>query len=187
MSLDFDGRIKDAMSALYEQRDKMLAAKTELDAATASVTSKDRMISATVGPQGQVVALTFHTKAYQAMAPAELSAALVTVLNDARAKMGEQVIERIKGFTDFGERLRAVTGLTDMPTDLDQLMKPLRAMGSSFQLEEAQERERAARQEQFAAQEESAREKARREKKQEEFAAEAQTRVPTGKQEEFNG
>ncbi|MCX5015107.1 YbaB/EbfC family nucleoid-associated protein [Streptomyces sp. NBC_00555] len=187
MGIDFEGKIKDAMSALHEQRDRMLAAKRDLDSATASATSKDRMVSVTVGPQGQVVSMTFHTKAYQAMAPAELSAALVTVLNDARATMGAQVIERIKGFDNFGEHLRMVTGLTGMPDDLDELMKPLRAMGSSFGLEEASEEAKAAKQEEFAAEEEAARARSEHHKKQEEFAAESESRIPTGKQEVFNG
>jgi DNA-binding protein YbaB len=187
MSIDFEGRIKEAMSALYEQRDKMLAVKRDLESATASVTSKDRMVSVTVGPQGQVVSLTFHNKAYQAMAPAELSAALVAVLNDARARMGTQVIEQIKGFDSFGDHLRVVTGMTGMPHDLEELMKPLRSMGSSFGLEEAQEEAKAARQEEFAAESDAAREKAEHVGKQEEFAAESQSRIPAGRQEEFNG
>ncbi|RSS60976.1 YbaB/EbfC family nucleoid-associated protein [Streptomyces sp. WAC06614] len=182
MSIDFDSRIKDAMAALHEQRDKMLAAKQELEAATATVTSKDRMVSVTVGPQGQVVSMTFHTKGYLGMAPAELAAALVTVLNDARAEMGAQVIERIKGFDTFGDRLRMITGMGGMPTDLDELMKPLRAMGSSYGLEEAKEQLRAARQEEFVAEEEQL-----RAAKQEEFVTESESRIPTGKQEEFHG
>ncbi|MFD3945157.1 YbaB/EbfC family nucleoid-associated protein [Streptomyces sp. NPDC058579] len=188
MSIDFEGRIKDAMSALYEQRDRMLAVKRDLDESTASVTSKDRMVSVTVGPQGQVVSLTFHTKAYQTMAPAELTAVLLTVLNDARARMGAQVIEQIKGFDSFGDHLRVVTGMTGMPDSLEELMKPLRAMGSSFGLEEAQEEAKAARQDEFvAAEAEAARERAERAGRQDEFAAESESRIPTGKQDEFSG
>ncbi|WP_435972359.1 YbaB/EbfC family nucleoid-associated protein [Streptomyces sp. Qhu_M48] len=188
MAIDFDSILKDAMSALHDHRDRMLAAKRELDEATASVTSKDRMVSVTVGPQGQVVSLTFHTKAYQSMAPAELSAALVNVLNEARATMGSQVIERIKGFEDFGGHLRSVTGMSGMPADMDELLKPLRAMRPSFGLEEAQEEARAAKQREFAAEEEAtARRASEQAAKQEEFVTESETRIPTGKQEEFSG
>ncbi|MFF0486597.1 YbaB/EbfC family nucleoid-associated protein [Streptomyces sp. NPDC004435] len=188
MAMDFDSILKDAMSALHEQRDKMLEAKRELDAATASVTSKDRMVSVTVGPQGQVVSMTFHTRAYQSMAPAELAAALVTVLNEARARMGSEVIERIKGFQDFGGHLRSVTGLAGTPVEIDALLKPLRAMAPAFGQEEALEELRAARQEEFAAEEEEAARLASEQKaKQEEFEAEAESRIPTGKQEEFSG
>ncbi|MFH8579371.1 YbaB/EbfC family nucleoid-associated protein [Streptomyces zaomyceticus] len=188
MAIDFDGILKDAMSALHDQRDRMLAAKRELDAATASVTSKDRMVSVTVGPQGQVVSMTFHTKAYQSMAPAELAAALIAVLNEARAKMGSHVIEHIKGFQDFGGHLRSVTGLAGTPDDMDELLKPLRAMAPSFGLEEAQEEAKAARQQEFAAEEEAAARRASEQAaKQEEFATQAESRIPTGKQEEFSG
>ncbi|MFE2012638.1 YbaB/EbfC family nucleoid-associated protein [Streptomyces sp. NPDC059491] len=188
MAIDFDGILKDAMSALHDQRDRMLAAKRELDAATATATSKDHMVSVTVGPQGQVVSMTFHTKAYQSMAPAELAAALVTVLNEARAAMGSQVIERIKGFQDFGGHLRSVTGLAGTPVEMDELLKPLRAMAPSFDLEETLGGQKAARQEEFAAEEDVKAGRAAEQKaQQEEFAAEAETRIPTGKQEEFSG
>ncbi|MGA5498079.1 YbaB/EbfC family nucleoid-associated protein [Streptomyces cinereoruber] len=188
MAMDFESILKDAMSALHEQRDKMLEAKRELDAATASVTSKDRMVSVTVGPQGQVVSMTFHTKAYQSMAPAELAAALVTVLNEARARMGSEVIERIKGLQDFSGHLRSVTGLAGTPTDMDELLKPLRSMAPSFDTEASLEELRAARQEEFAAEEEAAARRASEQKaKQDEFEAEAENRIPTGKQEEFSG
>lgn len=187
MAIDFESVLKDAMSALHGQRDKMLAAKRELDAATASVTSKDHMVSVTVGPQGQVVSLTFHTKAYQSMAPAELSAALVTVLNEARAEMGAHVIEHIKGFEDFSGHLRSVTGLSGMPGDMEELLKPLRAMRPSFGLEEAQEEARAARQKEFAAEDEAVLVGSEQSGKQEEFALEPESRIPVGKQEEFHG
>ncbi|MFG3345739.1 YbaB/EbfC family nucleoid-associated protein [Streptomyces sp. NPDC048018] len=188
MAIDFDGILKDAMSALHDQRDRMLAAKRELDAATASVTSKDHMVSVTVGPQGQVVSMTFHTKAYQSMAPAELAAALVGVLNEARAAMGSQVIEHIKGFQDFGGHLRSVTGLAGTPVEMDELLKPLRAMAPSFGLEETLGELKESRQEEFAAEEETATGRGSEQRvRQEEFAAEAESRIPTGRQEEFSG
>ncbi|MFE1440155.1 YbaB/EbfC family nucleoid-associated protein [Streptomyces sp. NPDC058739] len=188
MPIDFDGILKDAMSALHDHRDKMLAAKRELDAATATATSKDHMVSVTVGPQGQVVSMTFHTKAYQSMAPAELAAALVTVLNEARAAMGSQVIEHIKGFQDFGGHLRSVTGLAGTPVEMDELLKPLRSMAPSFGLEETLGELKAAKQEEFAAEDDAAAGRAGEQKaRQEEFAAEAESRIPTGKQEQFSG
>ncbi|MFI5620554.1 YbaB/EbfC family nucleoid-associated protein [Streptomyces sp. NPDC051567] len=187
MAIDFESILKDAMSALHDQRDKMLAAKHELDAATASATSKDHMVSVTVGPQGQVVSMTFHTKAYQSMAPAELAAALVTVLNEARARMGSQVIERIKGFEDFGGHLRSVTGLVGTPVEMDELLKPLRSMAPSFGLEESLEEAKAARQEEFAAEEPTPRRPSEQQAKQDDFATESESRIPAGKQEEFSG
>ncbi|MFE0699688.1 YbaB/EbfC family nucleoid-associated protein [Streptomyces sp. NPDC058872] len=186
MALNLESIVQDAMSALHDHRDKMLAAKRELDAATASATSKDRMVSATVGPQGQVVSMTFHTKAYQSMAPAELAAVLVSVLNEARADMGGQVIEHIKGFQDFGGHLRSVAGLSGMPADMDALLAPLRAMRPAFDSEEAQAAAKAAKQEEFAAEEETL-PGVEQGGKQEEFATEAETRVSSGKQEEFRG
>lgn len=147
MDLDVENRIQAAMAALREQRKRMTEAKAELDATTASATSKDRMTTVTVGPQGQVVSLVFHTTAYQEMAPAELAAALTNLLNEARARMGEQVTARLKSLADVGGMIRAAAGVEDLPTDLDELMRPLCAMRPGFEADEA--KKKSGRQEEF--------------------------------------
>ncbi|HEY5837234.1 YbaB/EbfC family nucleoid-associated protein [Streptomyces sp.] len=147
MDLDVESRIQAAMAAMREQRKRMTEARVELEKATASVTSKDRMVTVTVGPQGQVVSMAFHTTAYQDMAPAELAAALTGLLNEARARMGEQVTALLMSFTDVGRMIRAAAGAEDMPTDLDELMKPLRAMRPGFGTDEA--KKRSGKQEEF--------------------------------------
>ena len=125
MTSPFADQIAQAMESLREQQAKMEEVRNELQAATASVTSKDRMVTAKVGPQGQVVALTFHTTAYRSMAPAQLSAVLVDVLNTARADMGEKITESMKSFRGVGDLLRhSMTG----GTTLDEVLAPLRAM-----------------------------------------------------------
>lgn len=147
MSLEAEGRIEQMMASLREQTEKMTEARAELDRATATATSKDRMVTVTVGPQGQVVSISFRTTAYQEMAPAELADVLTNVLNEARGRMGEQVTERIKSFSNVGEQIRMAAGMTDLPTDLDELFKPLRAMRPGFEAEEA--KKRSTKQEEF--------------------------------------
>ncbi len=83
------------------------------------------MVTAKVGPQGEVVSLTFHTSDYRTMAPAQLATVLTDVLNEARARMGEQVIKSMSAFEGVGDLLReSLTG----PTDLDEVLAPLIAM-----------------------------------------------------------
>jgi DNA-binding protein YbaB len=118
-------QIEQAVQRLREHQERMAEVTARLRTATASATSKDRMVTATVGPQGQVVSLSFHNSDYRSMASAELSAVLVEVLNRARADIGERVIESMKAFTGLGDALRvSMTG----GTDLDTLLAPLHAM-----------------------------------------------------------
>ncbi|MER7753275.1 YbaB/EbfC family nucleoid-associated protein [Kitasatospora sp. NPDC097643] len=136
MTFSFEEQLAQAMAALEEQQARMAETARELRAATASATSKDRMVTAKVGSQGEVTALTFHTTAYQEMAPAQLAAVLKDVLNEARARMGEQIAASMRAFDGVGETLRlAVTGeredelpFTADGFDLEALLAPLTAM-----------------------------------------------------------
>jgi DNA-binding protein YbaB len=139
-------QIEQAMASLQEQRTKMAAAAKELQAATASVTSKDRMVTVTVGAQGQVVSLTFHTTAYRSMAPAQLATLLTDLLNEARADIGDRVVATMSSFRGVGEALRA--SMTD-GTELEELLAPLRSMRPGFEEAEEEARRKRERQEEF--------------------------------------
>lgn len=144
MTTPFAEQIEQAMAALQEQQTRMAEVTRELAAATASVTSKDRMVTAKVGAQGQVLSLTFHTTAYRSMAPTQLAAVLTDVLNEARADIGDRVAESMSSFRGIGESLR--TSMTG-GTELEELLAPLRSMRPGFDEEEA--RRRRDRQEEF--------------------------------------
>lgn len=141
----FADQVTQAMDRLREQYARMEEVRQELAAATASATSKDRMVTANVGPQGQVVSLTFHTNGYREMAPAQLGTLLTDVLNEARAKIGDQVIASIRGFEGLGQVLGSA--MPDGAPDLDELLKPLRSMRPGFAEEEARANRK--RQEEF--------------------------------------
>ncbi|MBF9072570.1 YbaB/EbfC family nucleoid-associated protein [Streptacidiphilus fuscans] len=138
-------RVREAMARLAERRAKLQEMRREYLETTAEVTSKDRMVTAKVGAQGQVVSLTFHTKAYQSMAPAELASALTDLLNRARADVGEKLIrstERLDGVQDL---LRiAVPG----GGELKDVLEPLRAMRPGYAEEQAR-KNRTRKQEEF--------------------------------------
>lgn len=138
--------IEQAMEALRVQQRKAEEIQAELARSCATVTSKDRMVTAKVGPQGQVLALTFHTTGYQEMAPAQLGRLLTDLLNEARAAMGEQVIRAMKQFDGVGDALRlSLSG----GSGLDRLLEPLRAMKPGHDTEAEAERRRAGRQDEF--------------------------------------
>ncbi|MED7955017.1 MULTISPECIES: YbaB/EbfC family nucleoid-associated protein [unclassified Streptomyces] len=129
MSNPFADQIAQTMEAMRDQLAKAEETQAELEKLTASVTSKDRLVTVKVGPQGQVLALTFHTTGYRDKAPAELGALLTDLLNEARAKVGEQVAARIREFEGIGDTLRlSMTG----GSDLDDLLEPLWAMRPGY-------------------------------------------------------
>ncbi|MFG2910189.1 YbaB/EbfC family nucleoid-associated protein [Kitasatospora sp. NPDC048286] len=138
MSYSFEDQLNQAMASLAEQQEKLAESTRRMQAMTAAATSKDRMVTAKVGPQGELLALNFHTTAYQSMAPAELSAVLKDVLNEARARMGDQLTAEMRGFEGVGETLRMnFTGERGDEEelfggggalDLDALLAPLTAM-----------------------------------------------------------
>ncbi|MFE6871811.1 YbaB/EbfC family nucleoid-associated protein [Kitasatospora sp. NPDC057692] len=137
MSNPFADQIAQTMEAMRTQLAKAEEAQAELAQLTASVTSKDRLVTVKVGPQGQVVALTFHNTGYRDKAPAELAEQLKDVLNEARAKVGEQVAARIREFEGVGESLRlSMTG----GTELDDLLEPLWSMRPGFDDEKKKSR-----------------------------------------------
>jgi DNA-binding protein YbaB len=125
MSSPLADQVEQAMARLKDHRARMDEVRAELRQATASVTSKDRMVTAKAGPQGQIVSLTFHTTAYRTMAPAQLADVLTEVLNEARARVGEQVTEAMRSVSGIGEVLKlSMTG----GTELDGLLAPLRSL-----------------------------------------------------------
>ncbi len=144
MSNPFADQIAQTMEAMHAQLAKAQEAQAELEKLTASVTSKDRLVTVKVGPQGQVLALTFHTTGYREKAPAELGALLTDVLNEARAKVGEQVAARIREFEGVADSLRlSMTG----GTELDDVLEPLWSMRPGY-ADEA-EKKKTRKQEEF--------------------------------------
>jgi DNA-binding protein YbaB len=128
MSSPFQDQLDQAMAALREQQAKIGQTQQELRQASFSVRSKDRMVTATVGAQGELRDLKFHSDEYRSMARAELSAALVEVVAAAREQAAAKVAETFQPFLGAGAKLReSMTG----GSEFDELFAPLRAMGFS--------------------------------------------------------
>jgi DNA-binding protein YbaB len=101
-------------------------ASASLESATEKVTAKNRLVTATVDATGRLTELKFHTDGYRSMAPAELSAALVEVIDSAQRKMGDRVSQVYGAFAPEGVDTAAV-----MNGEVD-IEKTLRAMGISL-------------------------------------------------------
>jgi DNA-binding protein YbaB len=97
------------MSSLQDQIDQLMAdfdrttkaidsMSKELNAASHTKRSKNRMVSVTVDSKGGITDLTFHTTAYRTMAQAELSQLLLSVIEEARAGAQAAAEKSMKGF-----------------------------------------------------------------------------------------
>ncbi|MEC4020217.1 YbaB/EbfC family nucleoid-associated protein [Streptomyces sp. H27-D2] len=118
-------QLEEAMAELAEHTQKITQVQEELSRITASATSKDRMVTAVVNPQGEITSLKFHTEAYRTMAPAQLSAVLVTTVNAARVAMTAKVSGSVRPL--MGDQDAMADSLFGGGS-LDQLLAPLRAM-----------------------------------------------------------
>lgn len=63
-----------------------------LRTATESVTSRDRSVEATVGPQGNLTGLNFLDNKYRTMSASALSAVVVETVERARERMARKVV-----------------------------------------------------------------------------------------------
>jgi DNA-binding protein YbaB len=124
MSSTFEAHVQQAMNRLAEHRERLLATSRELAAATSSVTSKDRMVTVTIGAKGEIGSLVFNTRAYRNMAPAELSSVLIDVLNRARGQMADKVASAYGSVTGLGP---SVGDVLRGGTELDDVIGSLRA------------------------------------------------------------
>ncbi|MEU5692064.1 YbaB/EbfC family nucleoid-associated protein [Actinosynnema sp. NPDC020468] len=100
-------QLRQAMATLRDQRDRIEGAKAELAARTASATSPDRMVTATVDVEGAVVALKFATTRYRSMPPEQLASTLLDVLGRARQEMRDAVVEVFEPLVEQRADLRA--------------------------------------------------------------------------------
>lgn len=82
-------------------------------------------MTATIDATGRLTELRFHTEGYRGMAPAELSSALVEVIDRAQRQMSERVAATYDSFTPEGVDTAAL-----MRGELD-VEQTLRSMGVS--------------------------------------------------------
>ncbi|GLY28942.1 YbaB/EbfC family nucleoid-associated protein [Kineosporia sp. NBRC 101731] len=76
--------ISAAIDDLHREQARISKTGAQAVAVTATVTSKDRMVTATVDGQGRVTALKLTGTKYQKMAPAELCTRIVETMRQAQ-------------------------------------------------------------------------------------------------------
>ncbi len=111
MFSSFENQLTDAMRELREKQGEIASAIGKLNEATATATSKDRMLKATVDGQGKLTELAFNGKRWREMAPKELGAKIVEVVAEAQEQAALKTSELMGGLVPAGldlEQLRTV-------------------------------------------------------------------------------
>lgn len=109
----------EAMRDLRAKQEQIAAALASLQEATASATSKDRAIKATVDGQGKLTELAFTGQRWREMAPKELGAKIVEVVADAQQQAVLSVNELMGGLVPDGVDLDK---LRESGPDLESMM-----------------------------------------------------------------
>lgn len=108
-----------AMRDLRAKQEQIAAALTGLQEATATATSKDRAIKATVDGQGRLTEVVFNGQRWRDMAPKELGAKIVEVVAEAQRNAAQSVNEVMGGLVPDGVDLDR---LREMGPDLESMM-----------------------------------------------------------------
>lgn len=84
MALDGEEIMRQAQEQLHEAQERLAQIRRQVEETRLTVRSADNMLAVVVDGQGELVSITFHTSKWRQMAPAELGAALVKTINQAR-------------------------------------------------------------------------------------------------------
>lgn len=119
MFSSFENEMTGALRELRAKQEEIASALGKLHEATATATSKDRMLKATVDGQGRLTELAFNGKRWREMAPQELGAKIVEVVADAQRGAAEATSELMGGLVPAGVDLEE---LRSAGPDLEAMM-----------------------------------------------------------------
>ncbi|MBO4207303.1 YbaB/EbfC family nucleoid-associated protein [Micromonospora echinofusca] len=88
-----NARLEELAAEYHRMREAALRAQERMRTATATVTSPKGLVTVVVGAQGEVRSITFASRAYRNMAPAELADAILDTINRARDTVLRELTE----------------------------------------------------------------------------------------------
>jgi hypothetical protein len=115
--------IDEAARELRRQRERLETIRKKVDGSTTKVTSKDRLVTVTIGQGGNVESIEFNSQKFRRMAPAELSAVLVETISQAQTQGRERLYRAFRPLLpkgmglDFGGTVTGKTTLEQMYED----------------------------------------------------------------------
>ncbi|WMX43817.1 YbaB/EbfC family nucleoid-associated protein [Streptomyces roseicoloratus] len=98
MNMGMEERLAEALAEFEETRARLADAAAAASRISATVTAKDRSVTVTMGPQGELTQIRFPTNAYRGMPPARLSAVLMSTISLARKQAAEQLADIYRPF-----------------------------------------------------------------------------------------
>jgi DNA-binding protein YbaB len=116
MSAPLHNRFESALAELRGQQEKIRDFGAAMAARTTVVTSKNRMVAATVDSSGRLVGLAFKGNRYRSLPPAELSALVVETVVKAQQAASKEALAAAAGLIPAGF---GFPGLTGGEVDLD--------------------------------------------------------------------
>lgn len=111
MFSSFENQMTEAMRELRDKQSEIASALGKMHETTATASSKDRMLKATVDGQGTLTELEFNGKRWREMPPKELGAKIVEVVADAQRQAALKTSELMSGLVPSGfdlDQLRTV-------------------------------------------------------------------------------
>jgi DNA-binding protein YbaB len=102
MTVDGNYSLAEATAELRRQQERLQEVRSRLEEGKTKVTSKDGMITVTLDSRGSVASIAFNTAKFRRMAPAELGAALVQVIQQAQTQAQEQVMSAYRSLMPRG-------------------------------------------------------------------------------------
>ncbi|MFJ7078537.1 YbaB/EbfC family nucleoid-associated protein [Streptomyces sp. NPDC098781] len=123
-------RLSKARAELAATREAVSRAERELRDASMTVTSRDRSVEVTVGPQGELTQLRFLDGKYKSMGAAQLAAAVLEAAQQGRAQMARRVVDTFQPLVTRHSRdpeteASAVTAGAGLGVDWDKIFGSL--------------------------------------------------------------
>jgi DNA-binding protein YbaB len=136
MSNPMQDKIEQAFADFERSQTAIAAIRDELADSTTTVTSKNRAVQVTVDGHGEVTEISFPTKKYRTMAPAEFGSLLVATLAEARQEAVERATNLVSAaMPNSAPLFETLGGSADLDTvmaDLAQKEGPLWEVADSY-------------------------------------------------------
>jgi DNA-binding protein YbaB len=100
--------LEQTLAQLTDLQAKVPQLQKQYENATHETRSKDRRVSAVVGPRGDLRSLNFHGESYRKMSPKELADVIVRTINSAREQAVAEAREQV--FQSLDPELRSAIG-----------------------------------------------------------------------------
>jgi DNA-binding protein YbaB len=107
----------DQLLTVFERTRRQLGeVQAKVSTLTGTATSKDGMVTATVGPRGTLTELTFHARAFRRLSPTELAEAVVATVreatDDVQAKAAKLYQPFLPRTADYAQLMRGEVDLS---------------------------------------------------------------------------